>query len=383
MKKAYLLIIAAASVLLSCSKVGPEHSDPNAWMYDESLPVPVMLGTPGAEVLTKVGIGNNDLPTDALGLYALDISAGSEAWATGSESVLLANESVTIDGKDVKFKSTKYYPMVSNHDFTFYSCYPYKVASLTNGQYIATYDLTHKGIDILWAEAAADPYTYTKDDGSNATVNGFNAAYIRKVNDSANTSSAYLPNLKYQHMLTALTFGLKVNASDAQKVKEFKVKITGLQITACKTVQLVIADKNTPDNAGTLIKGSETRVFFLTDATSNTNTFSIDITDDNNKQDDGAYYTYFGSENTGFLLAPEPSDGFEGILTMTTTDANDVTTIHRLPLKFNAGFEAGKQYNFTILIKAPEEITASAEMTEWGDQEEGTVEYPDNDTYND
>lgn len=386
MKNTYLLIIAAALAFAGCSKNGPETpSDPNAWMYDESLPVPVMLGTPGAQVLTKVGIGNDDLPADAIGIYALDTRADTEAWAAGSASVLIANESAKIEGKDVKFSSTKYYPMVSNHNYTFYSCYPYKIASLSNGQYIATYELTHRGTDILWAEAAAEPYTYTKDDaGSTATINGFNAAYIRKINKDV-TPADWLPNLQYQHMLTALTFGLKVNAEDVEKVKNFKVRITGLQITGCKTVKLVIADKNDPEKAGKLIKGDETRVFNLTDAgvESNGNIFNIDITADANMQDDGSYYTGFGSENTGLLLAPNPEDGFSGVLAMTTTDAKNVTTRHSLPLKFTADFDPGKQYHFTILIKAPEEITATAEMTSWEDKGEGIVEYPDNDTYDD
>ena len=226
MKKAYLLIIAAALAFAGCSKVGPEHSDPNAWMYDESLPVPVMLGTPGAEVLTKVGIGNDDLPTDPVGIFALDKDADSENWGNASPSCLLVNEKATIVDGNITFDKTKYYPLESSHNFTFYSYYPFynQYTKLVGSQYKLTYTLSGtKDRDILWAIAEATSIEYRKSDGTISTVSGYNAAYMRKGGE--------IPKLTYKHLLTALTFKLKSSAEDAEKLEQANATITGLKIT--------------------------------------------------------------------------------------------------------------------------------------------------------
>ena len=78
MKKTYLLIIAAALAFAGCSKNGPDTPrDPNAWMYDESLPVPILMGNIGAEPMTRAVV--NDIKQITIGIYGLDVSDGQDA----------------------------------------------------------------------------------------------------------------------------------------------------------------------------------------------------------------------------------------------------------------------------------------------------------------
>ncbi len=403
MKKTYLLIIAAASVLIGCSKNGPDTpSDPNAWMYDESLPVPVMLGTPGAQVLTKVGIGNDDLPTDPIGIFALDKGADSEQWGTSSSSSLLVNEKATIVEGNVTFGQTKYYPMESSNNFTFYSYYPFTsnlYIQLVGSQYKVTYTLTGtKDRDILWAKAEAAAIEYSKSDGTKSTLNGYNAAYMRKGGET--------PMFTYKHMLTALTFKLKSSAEDAEKLQQANATITGLKITnTYKKADLIIADKSDDTKSGTLdVSGHEPTGSFsiksIVDGKA-TSTFEISmkegipydkddkIISDQDPETTATYYIADFGEGSGLLLVPKKvsNSNFTGTLELKTYDLdsngakiNELT--HTLPLEFKADFEAGKIYNFTILVKAPEEITATAEMTEWG-ATEGEVGYLGDETYND
>lgn len=402
MKKAYLLIIAAALAFAGCSKVGPEHSDPNAWMYDESLPVPVMLGTPGAEVLTKVGIGNDDLPTDPVGIFALDKDADSENWGNASPSCLLVNEKATIVDGNITFDKTKYYPLESSHNFTFYSYYPFynQYTKLVGSQYKLTYTLSGtKDRDILWAIAEATSIEYRKSDGTISTVSGYNAAYMRKGGE--------IPKLTYKHLLTALTFKLKSSAEDAEKLEQANATITGLKITdTYNKVDLIIADQSNESKSGTLdVSGYEpTGSFVLKSVVDGkaTSTYAISMKDgtpydkddkiisDQNPEATATYYIADFGEGSGLLLVPKEvsNSNFTGTLELKTYDLdgegnkiNELT--HTLPLEFKADFEAGKIYNFTILVKAPEEITATAEMTEWGDATEGEVGYIGDDTYND
>ena len=391
MKKAYLLIIAAALAFAGCSKVGPEHSDPNAWMYDESLPVPIMLGTPGAEVMTKVGIGNDDLPTDAVGVFALDARESAQAWGQSSLSELLINESATITSGNITFAKTKYYPLESGNNYTFYSYYPYQTSSITKlsgSQYKLTYTLYGTADrDILWARSEENPsVTYTKEDGTSATLNGYNAAYIRK--------GGTQPALKYKHMLTALTFKLKATEEDAQKLDSFNAIVTRLKITdAYNKVDLIIADKDNDSKSGTLDisnHSADRNDFYLKGKIDGktTSTFAISMLNDGSPDSEGNYIAYFG-DDSGLLLVPKTISGedFTGVLEIKTYDKDEDgklvnETVHNLPLKFKADFEAGKIYNFTILIKSPEEIFATAEMEKWGESTEGEIDYGD-DSYQD
>ena len=191
-----------------------------------------------------------------------------------------------------------------------------------------------------------------------------------------------------------MTFKLKATEEDAQKLDSFNAIVTRLKITdAYNKVDLIIADKDNDSKSGTLDisnHSADRNDFNLKGKIDGktTSTFAISMLNDGSQDSEGNYIAYFG-EDSGLLLVPKTISGedFTGVLEIKTYDKDEDgklinETVHNLPLKFKADFEAGKIYNFTILIKSPEEILATAEMETWGESTEGEIDYGD-DSYQD
>lgn len=390
MKKTYLLIIAAVLAFAGCSKVGPEHSDPNAWMFDESLPVPVLMGDMGAEPMTKAVVESIDNIT--LGIYGLDVSDGQDAWRLSGaynksikvNSILVNNEPATVtDGKVVFTNGTKYYPLNSSNRFNFYAYYPRKSTDTNlkcsdDGTYFyANYTIGYD--DILWDEAEAKDFEYEKDE-STYRISGYNAAYIRKINEHG-ALDENLPRLELQHKLTALKFKLYATKEAAQALNTAGAVITGLTIDDTYTKgSLIIADKRTTGNQkGKFITDDESigsiQLRKGTDSKFEISDFrslpDLDI-------DDNTYTIDFGDE---LLLAPNPeSKSFKGRLHIKLSGIiQDIAIELTDPdLKgLGQNFEAGMRYTYTIKVKGPEEISAFAELKEWSDTDGGFVETDD------
>ena len=96
MKFRYMVVFAALAFLASCSNqenTQPAPSgDEEAWVYDESLPVPVMFTTPQITVQSKAAV--NDMVGLEVGVFGLD-RTGHWGEAT-SENVLMYNTIILI-----------------------------------------------------------------------------------------------------------------------------------------------------------------------------------------------------------------------------------------------------------------------------------------------
>ena len=124
MKFRYLVGFAALALLASCSKDAP---DEKAWVYDESLPVPVTFSAPRVMIQpTKAMIEGTSLDGYNVGVFALADGEGAWTGARG-DLVMLYNETGTVteegtgNAGSLKFSSTVYYPMSSDQNFTFYA----------------------------------------------------------------------------------------------------------------------------------------------------------------------------------------------------------------------------------------------------------------------
>lgn len=389
MKKAYLLIIAAALAFAGCSKDGPEHSDPNAWMYDESLPVPIMLGTPGAEAVTKAGEGILDgvsLPENTV-IGVLGLEHGNQLWANteeGSESVLIdCQEGATIDGSgNINFAETKFYPLTGGQNFTFYGYYPYKgrkdkTASISQTNvYELMYDIDGY-TDILWAKSNAEDFTFLNPEDSKwYKVSGYNASYIRRVNKYGGDEKAdYMPKLKFEHKLTYLKFKLRANEENWEDLKNHQVKVTSLTITnAYSMATLVVADGK--EDAVSNISGQ------LTGRSGYQGSINLKgIPDDGIPLDGGVddenvenqvYDVDFGD---GLLLVPDVE--YTANMTMSIVKSNGESDIFVADLKFTLpekeAFKEGNLYNITIIVRAPQDVGISTELSEWRDEHDEIV----------
>ncbi len=372
MKKAYL-IIAVTSILIGCSKNGPDTPrDPNAWMYDESLPVPVMMNSV-TEAATKASVESLDGIT--IGVMGLDGREGLPDWKWSGgieypqhQGILLNNQEASIVSGAIQFADgPKYYPIAGSNAYNFYAYHPKQTISYIDNVVSTTYNYIGD-TDILWADATRDP--------------GYNAAYIRGQLELKNEGKISEeewknanPNFNFEHKLTYLKFKLQATEENALNLNEAGVKITGLKITnTYNSVKLIIADRYNPENNGTVVPTGTayTPISLKKDGNA---TFALDI-NSGTTDDKGNKVLEFGD---GLMLLPEPEDNqFTGELTISRGDGVTET----IPLTFKdpkfesdgRNFVAGHKYTFSIVLKQLATLQAYASLVGWETDDDEIIE---------
>ena len=222
MKFRYLVGFAALAFMASCSKQENAQVADDAWVYDESLPVPVTFAAPQVTIESKaVNPGKlEDLKGLDIGVFALATGEGATGWTT-ADGAFINNKKVTTGADDgsITFNPVIYYPMNSEQSYSFFAYYPYQgtdnIALATHCE--ITFDI--KGFtDILWSKAYAEPL--------NSGLTGYNAAYIRQLK-TAQGGEDKMPKLKFYHALTSLQFNAQLDGtSDAVRLNSMTVRAT-------------------------------------------------------------------------------------------------------------------------------------------------------------
>ena len=356
MKKTYLLILAAIA-LLGCSKHDPDKSlDPNAWIEDESMPVPIMFSSAGTEQMTKSGVlDGTSLPVGTeVGILGLEHGGAWKTTEAASKSVIVDNtQSASID-KDglILFNEKKFYPTDNTQNFTFYGYYPYtgvngrKAYMLTDNAFEIRYAIDGQ-TDILWAKAEANPFEY-----EGKTVEGFNGGYIRKAIKKNLSDEEYLPNLKFEHKLTYLDFKLEVLEESLEELKDLELQVTKLTLQDVYTSAKLVIAKNDES-----IEGNPSGYLYGVDPKTTLTLSGIDqpiVMNEVGQKD-------FGN---GMLVVPESE--YKAQLEMTVKGRLfPLTADLSFSLKDGKTFEAGKKYNMIIVVRAPKEILIRTELTDW------------------
>ena len=250
MKFRYLVGFAALALLASCSK--QEVQDEKAWVYDETLPVPLTFSMPKVVVQpTKAMIEGESMDGEKVGIFAL--ANGSGDWTASGDLVMLYNQAGTVttsgDGNagTLNFTSTEYYPMTNDLNFAFYGYYPTDGTIKSNGSLISvTYDLGQR--DVLWTKSVAEAV-----DG----VDGFNARYVRHIEQKYASEpdqlKAHLPYLNFKHMLTALKFTIVAEDESVGDVSLHRIWLEDEPLKAT----LCVANKNDGESEGTIVAQDE------------------------------------------------------------------------------------------------------------------------------
>ena len=346
MKFRYLVVFAALAFMASCSNeenVQVASVDDDAWVYDESLPVPVTFAAPHVAVQSKAAMTNETFKTAKIGLWGL--SNGTEAWNATVENstVLIPNAEITLVDGQIQLEN-EYYPMDSKENFSFYGYYPYGSSSagyltVEAGRNIYALYRGIGDIDILYAAALAEDREY---DG--VTYEGFNAKYIRAIRKNGEEET-YKPKLEFKHVLTGLDFVVKKpeGASDvAMTLKALSV------LNVANEVRLTVASKHTPASNGTL---------------TGTSTGNVSAKQSGNATLDAAI-TEEGVKLDRLMLVP----GNQYQISLTVNDGVkdnviDENLIVKLPE--DAQFEAGKYYTLEVLVNSPEEVSINVVYTDW------------------
>ena len=349
MKFRYMVVFAALAFLASCSNqesTQPAPSgDEEAWVYDESLPVPVMFTTPQITVQSKAAV--NDMVGLEVGVFGLD-RTGHWGEAT-SENVLMYNTQATVSSRQdrgLTFSPQVYYPMTNDVNFNFYGYYPYSadVAYENSRRYEVTYENIGT-IDILWAKEVANQIS----DGIN-TYEGFNARYVRKAIDPINNNPNALPSLVFEHLLTGMKFSVRL-AEPAVNIRFKGLTLTNIQPNAT----LRIADYMEPETWEGVVVGEGTpgTIQLKKDSDGSTDFSSVGIG------------TIAASLGATLMLVPAESYTAEIYLTV---DGEDIAPVP-VTLTREGGFVKGEMYSMTILIQNPEQVVITSSLTPWTEVE--------------
>lgn len=368
MKLKYIILsFAAIALLAGCSKSRTEVQQPDpavdpdsdAWVNDESLPVPVNFSAPQIGVVSKAYAEEvTDLAGLQVGVYGLRTVDGVLSWSpddpdsyitdllnrvavVGSPS---ADEKSYLTFKTGEYDLTVYYPMVSTYTYSFYGYYPRRTpVEETEDGCIVTYE-NIGGIDILWDEDHAQAF----QDG----VKGFNAAYIRKAKSGGvwnNEAMNFTPNFSFQHMLT----GLRFYAQSKNEAVCEDVTVTGLRLVEIPTsVKLAVAST---DVSGAITPVEESiGTIPLTSADGS----GLNVKP-NNTENNGN-----GALLGTLMVCPDESYKMEVDLRL----GNGSTTTFNIETPVKAdGYVGGSMYSLLIKINSPVEVEISVDVEDWDD----------------
>ena len=230
-----VFLALSAVIAVGCSKNVDIEKQPvgEAWIYDESLPVPIQFGVSDMTVKVRSQFNNLDnLIGESFGVLAMDVQ---------SRNVLLNGETVTCEYDEDRsmymmgFDQNKYYPYTSENNYSFFAYYkgdnpnPLYFDSNSVRLKIAGNHWGHQ--DVLWARSDAEvlPVHYNSTLGeyvpahdevsTDAYYHGFNAAYIRYIakpkSGDLHKYDDYLPKLDLEHVATNLRFKAVLDPRDA------------------------------------------------------------------------------------------------------------------------------------------------------------------------
>lgn len=353
------ILIAAMALAIGCSK-GLHVDKDDAWVHDESLPVPVMFSSPQVDVVTKsTFLGPlNDLNNLTIGILGLETTTATD-WSQSPDLLFDEQKELATDGSLV-FDPPKYYPMSNTGDYSFYAyyCRGNKAKLSDDGsEYVVSCNYVGY-TDLLWGYAEAEEYNGIK---------GYNAKYIRAITkELPEEYEEKLPKLEFYHTLTALAFKVRAEegAGDVSKIQVHKLTLKDVH----RNVEMVVAKKystSTSDTYKNVIRlPSEDKQLIG----------NIDLRKDANGDDVGTNVLDKSIPSTaeslgyGFMVYAKGITSFKGELYLKIDNVVQNTPIE---LEFKAptedGFQPGIRYTYTILIKDAQKLTISTNLNGWVD----------------
>ena len=363
MKFRYLVGFAALALLASCSKNENTQVPEDAWVYDESLPVPVTFATPEVAVESKAGlisgqITGSELPAGLdLGIYALATGEGAKPWS-GDGNLINNRQVVTGEGGSIAFDPAVYYPMTSDQNFSFFGYYPYTANAVASANCEVT--LPVDGVtDILWGKAYAA--TVLQD----PELHGYNAAYVRRVKKAGAESQRLLPKMAFKHVLTALKFQAVLEDADlsTSEVQVYRLRLINETTSVLMRVAKSEADVATYEPE--LVGQASDNIWIRKEANVSSEaalnqTITADAVD----------------LGVPVLVVPKASYTVEIDVVV-----DGKTTTMQLPVQRNGAdlsFEAGYEYTLTVKVKSPVEVEiVETSLEPWKPVTGGDIEFGD------
>ena len=381
MNKSTFIILGLAAVLtVACSKKhAPEQPqtpviEQEEWVSNESLPVPIRIAqnTLDAALTKAAPITDENIGGTLFGVFGVDLEADG-AWSETAEQVLLYDRYAKFEADKMQFVEATgdvqyYYPLITRFNYTFYGFHTSSETDFTaykndfNGTFEgdALYTEIPLGrTDILWAKASATDITgkLKEEDAEETTLKGFNAKYARYSRRwYPGTYTDYQPLLTYQHLTSALHFYAVAEDEEAYNTLNGKVTVKNLSVIGIPTTaKLCIASKSAEGEGvlEPLVPATATDSLKMHNLAGVTDGLGVTPT------------TGAGTEiGEGMFIIPQAAAGIEVSFTLTSPNG-DVYFKDSIPVPQGGSFEAGKFYNFKILVRSLEEIVINADLSGW------------------
>ena len=381
MNKSTFIILGLAAVLtVACSKKhAPEQPqtpviEQEEWVSNESLPVPISIGqnTLDAALTKAAPITDENIGGTLFGVFGVDLEADG-AWSETAEQVLLYDKYAKFEADKMQFVEATgdvqyYYPLITRFNYTFYGFHTSSETDFT--AYKNDFNGTFEGdalcteiplgrTDILWAKASATDITgkLKEEDAVETTLKGFNAKYARYSRRwYPGTYTDYQPLLTYQHLTSALHFYAVAEDEEAYNTLNGKVTVKNLSVIGIPTTaKLCIASKSAEGEGvlEPLVPATATDSLKMHNLAGVTDGLGVTPT------------TGAGTEiGEGMFIIPQTAAGIEVSFTLTSPNG-DVYFKDSIPVPQGGSFEAGKFYNFKILVRSLEEIVINADLSGW------------------
>lgn len=358
MKKIYFYGMLAAGLLASCSNDAPATSDVNN-NENELARVPITLGASSNGIVQREVVESINGKT--IGVFALAKDMDAWNWeATANDGTCILKDIKGTVGEEGKITwtptATYYYPVMSNHYYSFFGYYP----TDEDNAYQATNHGTVNDEEVITV-------SYVNLDGTQDLIcgnavaeaiegqEGYNAAYMRK-------SRAQRPDIQLKHRLIQLI--ITVNGADGNAHgEEFKIDKVEL-LNAPKSLDMVVATH-----------GDVSEVLKIGDILVNPEVNEIGTYTLTPAEEITLAYLSERATELGKVMLPAWSlreNKFKAAITISTIDG---TPIHGNESSYSkefeiqapsaSQFEVGKSYTINLIIKDPQEVEAKATLTDW------------------
>ena len=368
-KYSFIAIVVLAIALSACTQkelLPMEAMGENAWMYDETLPVPILFGNNSGMQVTTKGTAINNM-SDLCNLDYFEMMAVDFGQSTPDVLLDRVHATGIIDPNDnTKYKVqfldaggsavTRYYPQTTaaeRRNYSFFSYYiPFESTanpnvSISNGEMNATFALNpDHNEDILWARADATDLS----DGTK----GFNAQYIRRARD-LNVLDVSQPVLNFSHSASLIHIIVRAGSADATDA------------------QRAFAEASFEDASGVLLTVGKLKFCpHWSNASLNLKTGVLTNSGRNNTKfnytSTAVKPTAGGVEyGTGLFIIPgarEDTDIPSIDFTITTPEGEkEVHDVLLTPP--SGGFVAGQNYNYYINVSSLEQVDIWLSLDSW------------------
>ena len=367
--KKFLFIAAAVSMLMACQK-----ESGNATLPENDSKVAIQFGTnlSRAQVATKAPV--EEWAGQELYIYGVESDVAD--YTAAAEKILINNVEATAPSASgdpsnptMEGKIELYNPAIPSEPFfypvdnTTYDFYGYYIGNATAADPVVAATQISRVVTIDGSQdimlAMADKKADVEEMGAGKVlpVQAYSAYSARR---------SVIPNLKFNHVLTRFNFFIKAGAASGEDVMVKDIYLdspsaTGELVVVAKTAEEMVFAPN-----------GETASFRLQNETNAAladsymfNEIPALTTDSAKEIGESIMLFADNAQYTGKLWMIDPDAVQTGAQKVEfTLDAAKVVTPDGNPID---KFEAGKQYNITILIYGLEEIEITAELVEWGD----------------